>query len=119
MDTVREVLNRDEQSRTEAAESIKVDKLIPLECYPKDLLVIDTNEINLPKFRYDNIVISWIVRRQRFLFVFFQRERRRACTEPGQRLRAAPGEHDIRLPERNQRRESFRDTNRSGVRSTA
>ena len=51
MDIVKEVLNQDEQKKINAAESIEVDKLIPLECFPQNLLVLDTNEINLPEYR--------------------------------------------------------------------
>lgn len=51
METVTEILNKNEQQRIEAIESIKVDKLIPLELYPKNLLIIDTNEINLSEYR--------------------------------------------------------------------
>lgn len=51
MDIVNEILNKDEQSRKEASQSILVTKLIEPEVYPRDLLVIDTNELNVPELR--------------------------------------------------------------------
>lgn len=51
MDIVNEVLSRHEQSRQEASQSIQVTKLIDPEVYPKDLLVIDINELNVPELR--------------------------------------------------------------------
>lgn len=51
MDIVNEILRKEEITRSEAKESIKVDKLIPPEIYARDLLVVDTNELNTPKLQ--------------------------------------------------------------------
>lgn len=54
MDIVNEILNKHEQFRIEASQSIQVTKLIEPDVYPKDLLVIDTNELNVPELRGPN-----------------------------------------------------------------
>lgn len=51
MDIVNEILSKEEKVRKEACQSIQVNKLIDPEVYPKDLLVVDTNELNVPELR--------------------------------------------------------------------
>ncbi|XKL69198.1 hypothetical protein PGB90_006967 [Kerria lacca] len=51
MDIIKEILEKDEQNKNIAAESTSVSKLIPPECFPRDLMVFDTNELNIPKLR--------------------------------------------------------------------
>ncbi|XKL68935.1 hypothetical protein PGB90_006704 [Kerria lacca] len=51
VDIIKEILEKDEQNKNIAAESTSVSKLIPPECFPRDLMVFDTNELNIPKLR--------------------------------------------------------------------
>ncbi len=51
MEVMNEILDDYEKVANEAKNRVQVNKLIPPEIYPNDLLVCDTNELNFPKLR--------------------------------------------------------------------